>query len=93
MVESGELPYYRIGRRIRFKPNDVDRWMESHRHESVNANAKAQGILKATNKGALDIDRVIKKSIEEAKGKRYTSSQEKPGRIKGLGKEVKDGLV
>ena len=93
MVESGQLPHYRVGRRIRFKRNDLDRWMESHRRESVNANTKAQGILKATNKGALEIDRVTKKSIEEAKGKRYTSSQEKPGRIKGLGKEVEDGLV
>jgi excisionase family DNA binding protein len=30
MVKNGQLPHYRIGRLIRFKREDVDRWMEGH---------------------------------------------------------------
>ncbi len=41
MVENGELPHYKIGRLIRFKHNDVDAWMETHRKERKDPEKKA----------------------------------------------------
>jgi excisionase family DNA binding protein len=27
------IPHYRIGSHLRFKPDDIEEWIESHRHE------------------------------------------------------------
>ena len=93
LVESGELPHYRVGRLIRFKRGEVDHWMEGRRHEIVTADSKARAILKAANKCRLDVDKILEKSIDEVKGNRYTSSHGKPDRIKALRKEVEDGSL
>ena len=93
MVESGELPHYRIGRLIRFKQDDVDRWMEGHRREGINVDKKARGILKAINRPVVDITSIVKKSIAEVKGLKYTPSHGRPDRIKDLRKEVEDGTL
>jgi excisionase family DNA binding protein len=92
-VESGELPHYRVGRLIRFKRSEVDRWMESRRHEIADVDSKARVILKARNKGSLNVDKIIKKSIDDAKGKDYTLPRGKPDQIKALRKEVSNGSL
>lgn len=91
LVESGTIPYYRIGRLIRFRLNDIESWMENHRIEPLEANKRARAILKAADKTTLDIDRVVKKSIEGVKEKVYTPNHGRPDRIRGLGKEVSNG--
>jgi excisionase family DNA binding protein len=93
MVESGLLPHYRIGRLIRFKRDDVDRWMESHRKEGSDTEKKVKVILRAISRPSVDVDHLVKKSIEEIRGSGYTVSYGKPDRIKGLGKEVEDGTL
>jgi excisionase family DNA binding protein len=93
MVESGDLPYYRIGRLIRFKRNDVDAWMETHRKERIEIDKKAKEILKNTTRPDMDIDSIVKKSIEEVKNRRYNLPHGKPHRIKGLRKEVSNGTL
>jgi excisionase family DNA binding protein len=93
LVETGELPHYRIGRLIRFRRDDVDRWMEGHRKEEVDTNRKAKGILKVVNTPRTDIDGLIKKSIEEVKGLKYTPNHGRPDQIKGRRKEVSDGAL
>ena len=94
LVEAKQIPHYRIGRQIRFKKSDIDEWMEKRKEEVVDIRAEAKKIFTPIKKKAdLDINTIIKKTVEEAKGKRYTSPQEKPGRIKGLGKEVEDGII
>jgi len=93
MVESGELPHYRIGRLIRFERSEVDRWVESNRCGCVNADSEARIILKTANRGNLNIDNIVKKSIAEVKGNRYTPNHGRPDRIKDLRKEVKDGTL
>lgn len=91
MVESGELPHYRIGRLIRFRRDDIDQWMEDHRKEVIDTKKRAKGILKAV-KPSIDIDRLVKKSIEETKGLKYIPNNGKPD-SKGLRKEVSDGTL
>jgi excisionase family DNA binding protein len=63
MVEAGELPHYKIGRLIRFKQDEVDRWMDEHRKGCVDVKRKVKRILKGTNKSRIDIDRVVKKTM------------------------------
>jgi len=92
-VESEEIPFYKIGRLIRFKKEDVERWMESNRREGIDLDKKAKGILNTTTKLRMDINGIMKKSIEEVKGRRYNCANGKPNRIKGLGKEVSDGTL
>lgn len=91
MVESGELVHYRIGRLIRFKRSDVDRWMERNKYECVSVDSKAGSVLKAVNKGSLKIDNIIKKSIAEGKRNRYTPNHGRLDQVKGLRKEVENG--
>lgn len=93
MVESGELPHYRIGRLIRFKRDDVDRWLEGHRREGVNLDKKAKGILKAINRPVVDVDKLIKKSIAEVKENLYTPSHRETRPVRGLRKGVSDGTL
>ncbi len=93
MVESGDLPHYRIGRLIRFKRNDVDGWLETHRRERTEIDKRAEEILTNTTRQRVDIDAVVKKSIEEVKNSRYNLPHGKSDRIKGLRKEVEDGTL
>lgn len=90
LVESATIPHFRLNRLIRFKRVDLDRWMEDRRQGPCDANKSARSILKATNRGSLDINRVVKKSIEEVKEKCYPSDHGKPDRIRGLRREVED---
>jgi len=92
LVESGKIPHYRVGRLIRFKKQDIDDWMERHRKEEIDTHKKARGILKAISRPATDINSMIKKSIAEAKGLKYTPNRGRPdqGRAK---KEVEYGAL
>ena len=92
-AESGEIPFYKIGRLIRFKREDVEKWMESHRRERVDTDMRAKTILKAATRPRMDIGLVIKETIESVKSTGYTPNHGKPDRIKGLRKEVEHGSL
>jgi excisionase family DNA binding protein len=92
LVETGELPHYRIGRLIRFKKQDIDAWMENHRRERINADRKVKGIVNGV-KIPIDINSIVKKTIAEVKRNRYTSSHRETRPFKGLRKEVSDGAL
>ena len=72
-VGGGEIPHYKVGRLVRFKREDIDRWMEDHRRDPSDGDNRVKAILKSTNKGTKDIDGIVKKVIEEVKGNVYTS--------------------
>ena len=74
MVENGALPHYRIGRLIRFKRNDVDAWMETHRVGEMIGEEKTRRAIKKGGATKMDIDRIIKNAIDESKGLRYNSA-------------------
>jgi excisionase family DNA binding protein len=92
MVETGAIIHYRVGKLIRFKKEDVDDWMEGNRREGVPLERRTTQIFRTIHR-EVDIDRIVKKSIEEVKNLNYIPPQEKPGRVKGLRKEVEDGII
>ena len=95
MVEEKKIPHYRIGRQIRFKRSDVDQWMEEQKQEVVDVKAEAKKIIRSVPKRpAQDVDRIVKKVIDEANRKGYNFDHGKPDRIKGLiRKEAEHGSL
>ena len=90
LAQSGSIPFYRVGRLIRFKPDDVQAWVEGHRSDNIDKDKRGKRILEAIEK-PMDVDTLVKKSIAEVKGNRYTSSHRETRPIKDLRKEVCDG--
>lgn len=87
------LPCYKFGRLIRIRKNDLEEWIEKHRIEINDKERRIKETFRSPQRPILDIDRLIKRCIEEEKGKGYTASLEKPGKDKGLGKEGKYGSL
>ncbi len=88
LVEKGEIPHYRVGRLIRFERNDVDVWIEGHRRERIDPEKKAKDVLKGVRNPKIDVNKVVKKVIEEVKSSGYTLGHGKPDQIRGLREEV-----
>jgi len=94
LTETKQIPHYRVGRQIRFKKPEIEKWLEERKEPAVDAIVEARKVIRSLQrKPNLDVDRIVKKTIEDVRGRQYTSLQEKPGRIKGLGKEVEDGII
>ena len=91
MVEERSIPHYRIGRLVRFRKSEIDRWMEQKQVQCVDPEEAARKALGPVRKTKIDIDRVVRKAIEGTKGEGYTKPHGKPDQVKGLGKEVPDG--
>jgi excisionase family DNA binding protein len=92
-VERREIPFYRVGRLILFKKDEIDAFMEKCRVECFDIKKEAERVMRGANRSRADIDRVIKKAIEGVNGKGYTASHGKPDQVKGLRKEVEDGTL
>ena len=89
-----ELPHYRVGKLIRFRKQEIDSWMEHHR-----GMACGQGIpsrnhrVRSPGKGHADIDRLIRKAIDQSKGEAYNLDHGKSDRSKGPRKETTHGSL
>jgi excisionase family DNA binding protein len=90
LVESGSIPFYRIGRLLRFKPDDVKGWMETRRSEEIDTSKRAKGILKIVSAPRVDVDRLVKKVVAKTKENKYDSLYGKPDYDKAK-EEVKHG--
>ena len=90
LVAKKRIPHYKVGRLVRFKKSEIDLWMESNKKEIVDVSKAAKLILKAAKTPARDINRVVKKAIDDVKGTVYTPSHGRPDKVKDLGKEVSD---
>ncbi len=94
LVEQNEIPHYRVGRQIRFRKSEIDKWMEEHKRPAVDVRVEAKNVFRSIEKkGDLDVNAIVKKTIEDERVRRYTSQQGKPDQIKGLRKEVEDGYL
>ena len=93
LVEEKKIPHYRIGRQIRFKKSEIDEWMEKQREKVVDVKVEARKVRSIKKKRGLDVDRIVKKSIDEVKGRGYTSRNGKPDQTRGLRREVEDGTL
>ena len=92
-VERREIPFYRVGRLILFKKDEVDSFMDKCRVECVDIKKEAARIQKGVNRSRVDIDRVTKNAVEEVSKKGYTSPHGKPDQTKGLRREVENGTL
>ncbi len=92
-VERREIPFYRVGRLIFFKKDEIDAFMDKCRVGCVDIKKEAQRVMKGATNPRIEIDRVVKNAVEGSKEKEYTTSHGKPDQIKGLRKEVEDGTL
>ena len=93
-VERREIPFYRLGRLIVFKKDEIDVFMEKCRVECFDIKKEAERVMKGANRSRVDVNKVVKKAIEGVNGMGYTGPHGKPDhRVKGLRKEVQDGTL
>jgi excisionase family DNA binding protein len=92
-VERREIPFYRLGRLIMFKKEEIDVFMEKCRVECFDIKKEAERVMKSANRSRMDVNKVVKNAVEGVNGMGYTALHGKPDRIKGLRKEVKDGTL
>lgn len=93
MVEERSIPHYRVGKLIRFKRSEIDLWMEGNKKDCVAPEKAARKALGPLRKHKIDIDQIVRKAVDGAKGRGYTKPHGKPDQVKGLGKEVLDGTL
>lgn len=79
-VSHGEIPHYKIGHLVRFKKEDIDSWLEGLKQNSVDVKEKAKKIIKSVN---MDIDRLVKKTIESEKAHGYNQPHGKQASKEG----------
>lgn len=82
LVESRKISHYRLGRLLRLKQVDVEKWVEDQRQEAENVGNNS---MKETKN--LDLDNLVKKTVDTAKDMVYIRHHAKPNRNKGLRKE------
>jgi excisionase family DNA binding protein len=94
LVERKEIPFYKVGRLIRFRRVEIDEWMQTHKEPVVDAKMEARKVISSLQRRPnLDVDRIVKKAIDEAEKRGYTSHYGKPDKNRGLRKEVEDGTL
>ena len=75
-----EIPHFKVGRLIRFKKEDIDHWLEATKVVPLASERAAKRILRRTPASRNeDIERIIRKSIDQAKGGKYTFDNGKTG--------------
>jgi excisionase family DNA binding protein len=74
-----DMPHYKIGRLVRFRKDEIDRWMESNKREAV----EAPKVERPLYRRPASPDSIVRRAIDEVMGSGYTSSG-KSDRIKGL---------
>ncbi len=83
-TKVNEIPHYRVGHLIRFSKEDVDRWMESKKEVSLGPSLNVRKI--GSNGRKTDVDGIVRRTIDDMKGARYTSEGKSVPRIRGLRK-------
>jgi excisionase family DNA binding protein len=95
-VEAGEIPYYRIGWLIRFRLEEIDKWLEGCRQ--VNKPEAGQQKTKRSRKRLSKrsnnhFDKIVGNVIDEETNKYYSADNGKSDQIKGHSKEVNNGSI
>lgn len=83
-VSSGLIPSYKANGLIRFDIEEIQDWIKKSR----TLPAIAQRTIKKVTTKVHDVNRLVKKAIDDVTGKGYNPSNGKPGPCQGLGKEV-----
>lgn len=78
------IPHYRVGKLIRFRKQEIDSWMERHRGMACGQGIQSRNHrARSPGKGHADIDRLIRKAIDQSKGEAYNLVHGKSDRIEG----------
>lgn len=79
-VSCRKIPHYKIGRLLRFKMSEIDAWME----EQKVLHSEPVTTASAMKKHSVDIDRVIRNTLDEVHRTAYSRTNGKPDRnVKG----------
>jgi excisionase family DNA binding protein len=89
-----DIPHYRIGKLIRFRKQEIDFWMENKRVKALDRINKSTNIRhKQSDKGNTNIDKLIRKTIDQSKNQVYNPEHGKSDRIEGPRKEINNGSI
>jgi len=83
-AEQGAIPYLKLGRLLRFDPDEIEAWLQAHRQEAIPEPASPRRRHGADNVDAL---------IAEAKRTVYTSCHGKPDQDRATRKGDTHGSV
>lgn len=86
-VEARQIPCLHIGRLLRFRRSDIEVWLEELKAEPVELRRRAA----PRSCKRFDVDVIVQRAIAEARGSRYNGTCGKPGQVRSLRKEAKDG--
>jgi excisionase family DNA binding protein len=65
-ASRGQIPHYKIGQLIRFESEELDEWMRGFRQSG--RSVKVSNTRRTRTTSNLDIDKTIRKAIDDAKG-------------------------
>lgn len=88
---SGKIPAFKLNGCLRFDSKEVEEWVERNRLKSVDIGKEAKRILASTHD--VDVDAVVRKSIDSVRGKVYNSPKGKPDPNQALKKGGSCGAV
>jgi excisionase family DNA binding protein len=81
-VKAGSIPHYRLNGVIRFDKEEIESWVQASRGKGDIAT------IDFRKPATQNIDKIVKRAIDETTGKRYNAANGKPGRHQGLRKEA-----
>lgn len=88
-----EIPHYRVGKLIRFKQEEIDAWLESKKGNVQDFKIQTRKKRKTSDSANNHIEKLIRKTIDQAKQEDYNLSHGKSDRIEGPRKEISNGSI
>jgi excisionase family DNA binding protein len=83
-AEQGTIPHLKLGRLLRFDPDEIEAWLHNHRREGI-----PEPVLPRRRHGTDDVDTLI----AMAKAHVYTSDRGKPDQDRATRKGEHRGTV
>ena len=81
-VHNGTIPFYKLNGLIRFDLEEIKEWVRNSKPSSNNVTFSPR-----KSKG-LDVDKIVKKAVEDVTNKRYNPSKRETSLDQALRKEV-----
>ena len=88
-----DIPHYRIGKLIRFKKSEIDAWSKSKRENVQDFKIQTREKRKASDSASNNIEKLIRKTIDQTKQEDYNLDHGKSDRIEGPRKEINNGSI
>lgn len=85
-AERGSIPHLKLGRLLRFDPDEIETWLKSHRREPFSTEIPRHH---RTRVGVDHVDALIARAKHDV----YTPVRGKPDQDRATGKGDKDGSV